>query len=578
MNRFLMHPLRAILALAFISAQLHLLAQPFAWVAPIEGAAARGMAMVCDPDGNVYVCGNVNGLADFDPGPGEAFNTNNGGSNGDNYIVKYGPDGQYIWHVSVGGSGTEIPKCLKLDGQGHLLMAGRFDSYFDWDPGVDTTAFPPAGSTDGFVAMYDTSGQFHWVQRIGGSGHDETYGVDLDEVGNVYVTGWMSNTVRFGMGPDAITIVNTTSGWDSYIAKLDPSGNFIWAKGIQGPGAQNARSIACGGAGDIYVHGSFSGTTDFDPSGNEFPLTSAGGNDAFLCKYDTAGALAWAQAFGSTGNEGAEAVITDRQGHLFITGSYQDSITFTLANGTRTLVAVGSSFNSNNYFAKLDTAGTTLWANSVQGNNHFDGVSDIGIDSTGNVIITGAYFADPMDMDPGPGIYELVPGLANDLYLGKYTPDGQLTWALSIAAGEVFDTANGVCTDPEGNVFVTGGFGYWGIFNPLQPSDSIFTPNGMNGFTAKYGADLTTAVGPDLRSAEPLLLYPNPTDGSVHMPMGDEIMYGRMVVTDRNGRVVRVWGGRIPDRFSTLEWAEGTYHVALYTEQRVRHSQLVVAH
>lgn len=577
MLRTLPPSFRLLLLLAILGPQLPLLAQPFAWVAPIEGAAARGMAMVSDPEGNVYVCGNVNGLADFDPGPGEAFNTTSG-LNGNIYIVKYGPEGQYIWHVAVGGSGTEIPKCLKLDGQGNLLITGRFDSYFDWDPGADTTAFTSAGSTDGFVAMYDTSGAFHWVQRIGGVGHDETYGVDFDEAGNIYVTGWMSNTVRFGMAPDAITILNPTNGWDSYIAKLDAEGHFIWAKGIQGPGTQNARSITCGGSGDIYVHGSFSGTTDFDPSEDEFALTSAGGNDAFLCKYDTVGTLIWAKRFGSAGNEGAEVVLSDRQGHLFITGSYQDSITFTLASGTKTLVAVGNSFNSNNYFAKLDTAGTTLWANSVQGNNHFDGVSDIGIDSTGNVIITGAYFADPLDMDPGPGTYNLVPGLANDIYLGKYTPDGDLTWAVSIAAGEVFDTANGVCTDAEGNVFVTGGFGYWGVFDPLQPADSIFTSNGMNGFTAKYGTDLITAIPTDLRSATPLLLYPNPAYGIVHLDLGEQAAHGRMVAMDGNGRVVRVWDGRIPTRFSTAEWASGTYRIALYMEQGVRSSTLVVAH
>lgn len=578
MQRTLAPFIRTLLLLSCAMYFGHATAQAFQWVAPIDGAAARGMAMVCDADNNVYVCGNVNGLADFDPGPGEAFNTANGGGNGDIYLVKYAADGHYLWHVAVGGSGTEIPKCLKLDQQGHLLMAGRFDSYFDWDPGADTTALGTAGSTDGFVAMYDTSGQFHWVQRIGGSGSDETYGVDFDEIGNIYITGWMSQTVRFGAGTDPITISNTSGGWNSYFAKLDTAGNFLWAKGIQGAGWQNAKSIACGGAGDIYVHGSFSGTTDLDPSTNEFSMTSAGGNDAFLCKYDTAGALIWAKQFGGTGNESAEVVITDRQGHLFITGSYQDSISFTLANGTQPMVALGSSNNSNNYYAKLDTAGTTIWANSVQGNNHFDGTSDIGIDSLGNVIITGAYFAGPLDMDPGPGTYDLVPSLANDMYLGKYTPDGQLTWAISIDAGEVFDSANGVCTDSYGNVFVTGGFGYWGIFDPQQPADSIFTPNGMNGFVAKYGADVITSIPLFAPSTRILSLYPNPANGEVHVGMDHMNEATRMVIADASGRVVRVWEGHVPDRFLTTQFAAGTYQVVLFAKEGVYATKLLVTH
>ena len=534
--------------------------------------------MVCDADGNVYVCGNVNGFADFDPGPGEAFNNTNSGLNGNIYVVKYAPNGDYVWHISVGGSGTEIPKCLKLDQQGNLLIVGRFDSYFDWDPGVDTTAFTSAGSTDGFVAMYDTSGQFHWVQRIGGIGSDETYGVDYDEVGNIYITGWMSQTVYFGTGPDALSITNTSGGWNSYFAKLDPSGNFLWAKGIQGTGTQTARSIACGGAGDIYIHGSFSGTTDFDPSPNEFPATSVGGYDAFLCKYDTAGTLIWTRTLGSSGSEIPEVVITDRQGHLFITGSYQDSISFTLANGTQPLVAVGSSNNSNNYFAKLNTAGTTLWANSVQGNNHFDGVSDIGIDSIGNVFITGAYFADPMDMDPGSGTYDLIPSLANDMYLGKYSPTGQLTWAISIDAGEVFDTANGLCTDPQGNVFVTGGFGYWGIFDPQQPTDSIFTPNGMNGFVAKYGSDLTTSVPASTLRNGSLQLFPNPSSTQVSVQCTGMGTVKSMLVVDAAARIVLRWEGHVPAQFDTSHLAAGNYSVVLRTDEGVTSAKLVVQH
>ena len=59
---------KLIAAVSFLSLTCALHAQTFDWVAPIDGAPARGMAMVCDAAGNVYVCGNVNGQADFDPG------------------------------------------------------------------------------------------------------------------------------------------------------------------------------------------------------------------------------------------------------------------------------------------------------------------------------------------------------------------------------------------------------------------------------------------------------------------------------------------------------------------------------
>lgn len=259
-------------------------AQTYDWAITHNGAASRGMAMVCDASGNVYVCGNINGVADLDPGPDTVLNVS-AGLNGDHFLIKYGPAGNYIWHICIGGSGTEIPKGLALDHSGNLLMVGRFDSYFDWDPGVGETAFTSAGSTDGFLAKYDTTGAFVWAKRIGGAGHDETYGVAVDEQDNIYVAGQMSASVNFGTPEQPANLVHEAGTWDAFCASYRPDGELAWVRGIQGAGGQRAQSIAYAD-GHVFAYGVCSGETHAD---NVASVSAGNNNQAFLCKLDTAG-------------------------------------------------------------------------------------------------------------------------------------------------------------------------------------------------------------------------------------------------------------------------------------------------
>jgi len=547
--------LRSVLAFCLFAPSL-IHAQPFEWVAPILGAAARGMAMVADEAGNVYVCGNVNGVSDFDPGPDTVLNMS-AGINGDHYIVKYGPSGNYIWHLAVGGSGTEIPKALILDHNGDLVMVGRFDSYFDWDPGVGENFFGSAGSTDGFIAKYDTSGNHIWAQRIGGTGHDEAYGVTVDDQNNLYVTGWMSGNVDFDNGPGTLALTHQGGTWDAYCTKYDAMGNAQWVRGIQGTGTQRGMSIAYA-SGNVYCYGVFSGQLVVD---NAATVTSFGGGDDYLCKLDTSGNLVWARHLGGPGNEQAEVIRSDG-GHLYISGTFEQTIDTDPSDGVLPLT---STSGRSLYYTKLDTAGNALWSQQVRGNNHFDGVCDLAVDGEGNVFLTGAYF-EAQDFDAGSGEFILAPIIANDLYLMKVDANGNFQWARSIATAGVFDTANGLATDAQGNVFVTGGFGDTAVFDIEIPEGTVIGTSGMTGFTVKYGVDISTEIPSISTSGLQVLLFPNPSGQLVTLSMPESATLERLIITDAKGRVAMHWRGRVPQQFSVAHLAQGTYYAEVHAD------------
>ena len=64
---------------------------------------------------------------------------------------------------------------------------------------------------------------------------------------------------------------------------------LAWAKGIDAASTNTGYDIVTDAAGNIYVSGQFSGTTDFDPGVGTSNLTSVGIFDAFAAKYDASG-------------------------------------------------------------------------------------------------------------------------------------------------------------------------------------------------------------------------------------------------------------------------------------------------
>src|ERR1700756_5471296 len=91
---------------------------------------------------------------------------------------------------------------------------------------------------------------------------------------------------------------------------------FDWVIQSSGSGTASGQGIAADTNGNIYVAGSFRGTVGFGSTN----LTSAGGSDIFVAKFDNSGNLQWIQQAGGTNNDQGAAVAVDASGNVFVTG------------------------------------------------------------------------------------------------------------------------------------------------------------------------------------------------------------------------------------------------------------------
>lgn len=317
-----------------------------------------------------------------------------------------------------------------------------------------------------------------WAKALGGPAGDVGYAVAVDADGNVYTTGYFSGTVDFDPGPGTFSLTANSSNNDLFISKLDSNGNFIWAVNIGGGLVEWTYSIATDYMSNVYLTGFFQDTVDFDPGVGVYNLISAGNEDIFVCKLDSAGSFLWARSVGGAIFEDARTVAVDTYGNVYYTGFFQGTVDFDPGSG---VYYSSSSGQTDVFISKLDANGNFLWVKKFGGTS-IDRSHFLTLDATGNIYTTGQ-FSGTVDFDPGTGNYNLTSaGGGPDIFVSKLDTNGNFKWARAMGSITGYDAGIGLAVDASENVYTTGycqGIADFdpgpGVFNLVSAgSDDIF--------------------------------------------------------------------------------------------------------
>ncbi|HYV93475.1 MAG TPA: SBBP repeat-containing protein [Chitinophagales bacterium] len=481
-----------------------------------------GYSTALDPagSGDVYTTGRFAGTVDFDPGAGVFNLTSPGGY--DIFISKLDASGNFIWAKAMGGTGECSGNSIAIDpaGNGDVYITGYFYGAVDFNPDSSGNFnLTSAGQYDIFISKLDSSGNFVWAKRIGGTSYDHPNSIALDPAGSgdVYTTGSFAGTVDFD--PDSSGTFNLTSSgsYDIFISKLNDSGNFIWAKAMGGTGEGFGHFIVLDPAGseDVYTTGSFQGTVDFDPdSSGSFNLTSAGQDDIFISKLDSSGNFVWAKAMGATSYDAGQSIAVDVSGNVYTTGSFAGTVDFDPdSSGNFNLTSAGA---FDIFISKFDTSGNLVWAKAMGGTDTEKGWS-IAIDpaGSGDVYTTG-YFSGTADFDPdSSGNFNLTFAGHDDIFISKLDSSGNFVWAKAIG-GTSYDYAQSIVLDALGNVYMTGYFSSASIsFGSTTLTNANNSGNYADIFVAKLDTELATGYNEMENLDKSMFLFPNPASDKI---------------------------------------------------------------
>lgn len=236
---------------------------------------AGGRAISSDGFENTYIAGSFEENIIID---NVVFNSTTAPYN-DIFISKFSPSGTLIWAKQFGGTGDDYARGIDVDASGNIYVSGVFSNSINFD-GLILTA---AGSSDIFLIKMDSNGNIIWGKKIGNNGAEEGCEMEVNENGEVFITGGFSQSITLGL-----TNFNSIGFRDVFIAKLDSSGNFIWAKSAGSNQDDVNYAIGLNGINeDLCTIGTYSGTfTD-----GIYSITSIGGVDSYISKIQSTNPL-----------------------------------------------------------------------------------------------------------------------------------------------------------------------------------------------------------------------------------------------------------------------------------------------
>ncbi|PZF71585.1 DUF7948 domain-containing protein [Taibaiella soli] len=286
-----------------------------------------------------------------------------------------------------------------------------------------------------------------WATYFGGAIEETTKSgcVTGDVFGNGYLCGYTNSTTNIattGSYKDTLT-----GGTDAFLVKFNNAGVRKWATYYGGTSADQGWSTATDPSGNVYLSG-FTNSNGLSTTGSH-QAAKAGGNDAFLVKFDTSGVRQWATYYGGSSSEQGNAVSCDKSGNVYLGGFTNNS-----ASGIATTGAYQTTGGGGNdaFLVKFNSAGVRQWGTYYGGSGTDQGMS-LKCDTAKNVFLAG-YSLSTTGL-ASTGGYQSTNGGNEDGFLVKFDSSGVRQWG-TFYGGSGTDMCQGVTCDPNGNAYIVG--------------------------------------------------------------------------------------------------------------------------
>jgi len=223
-----------------------------------------------------------------------------------------------------------------------------------------------------------------------------------------------------------------------------------------------SNGIVVDGSGNVYVTGHSSATWGTPVNAH------AGGDDAFVAKFDSNGILQWNTFMGGAGEDWCFGVAVDGSGNVYVAG--RSDATWGMP------VNAHAGGYTDAFAAKLNSSGVLQWNTFMGGDDLYGDLAlGIALDMSGNIYVTGycdATWGTPISPYSGGD---------GDGFIAKLNSSGALQWNTFIGGGGE-DYCTGIALDSGGNVYVSGGsWGSWGA--PVNPYTGF-----MDGIVVKFNS------------------------------------------------------------------------------------------
>lgn len=342
---------------------------------------------------------------------------------------------EWVWAKSFGGSGRESENDFIIDHQGNLYVVGQFSSnQINFGNFVLTTE-----DTSHYVVKFNSDGEGIWGKSLGSwipYSSVYIYSVAVDSEESVYITGEF-----YGPWTFANTAINSDN-FKFFLAKYDMNGNELWIK-TYNEVISNGYRIKIDSEDYIIVTGEFQETLIID----NITLSSNGGHDVFVAKFDQSGSILWAKSFGGNGHDFPNDLTINPANNILLTGDY-DSATIHFGNE----IITKHNANPDSYelfITKFASDGQEIWIKNAGGSDSAVTSSSIIIDNDESIYIQGSFWGSSIEI----GHTTLIASSESASFIIKLQEDGDVLWAKTIF--DEFDFISGYAKAHSG-IYILG--------------------------------------------------------------------------------------------------------------------------
>ncbi len=259
------------------------------WVKRADGDYSNSIGI--DSNDNCIITGIFSGSAFFGS---TLLISSLGGSSSEMFVCKLNNNGSFLWTIKAICAYSMTANDLTIDSQNNIYITGAIEHTATF--GSTTLTLPLGEIYNIFVTKLDSSGNYIWANKAGGKLENFAYSIGLDAIGNIFISGYFDDTVHF----NNVNIVSY-GGRDIFVAKLDNSGNWLWAQHAGSTNYDESYALTIDNSGNALLTGYFQTQAIF---GNTNISTSSGAGDktVFIASYANNGNLNWVTANKDTSN------------------------------------------------------------------------------------------------------------------------------------------------------------------------------------------------------------------------------------------------------------------------------------
>lgn len=257
----------------------------------------------------------------------------------DCWIVKLNNIGNIQWQKCLGGSGADEAWCVQQTTDGGYIVCATTIS----NDGDVTGHHGPV--EDYWIVKLNPSGNIIWQKALGGFSRDIAHSILQTSDGGYIVAGASCSN-------DGDVTGNHSFYYDSWIVKLDGSGNIQWEKCYGGTNQDGAWSIIQLSDGSYVIAGS-SMSNDGDVTVNH------GLTDYWIVKINSNGNLLWQKSFGGADSDDAFSIAKTSDDGFVISGT---------SNSNDGDVS-GNHGGEDCWIVKINSSGDLVWQNSFGGSD-----------------------------------------------------------------------------------------------------------------------------------------------------------------------------------------------------------------